>query len=92
MEHQQPELDPEKKTAGLREKSPVLKKWLFGIAGAAVLGVRALLIFSGKEDKSAAIAKERKVKSRHSDGLLKDTINSHEWVDLGLPSGTLWAT
>lgn len=78
--------------ARVLEKAPVLRKWLFGIAAAASLGVLALLIFSGKEDEAVATAKEYNVKPRRSDGLLKDTINGHEWVDLGLPSGVLWAT
>lgn len=92
MERTQPELDPGKKPAAVWKKASALKKWLFGIAGAASFGVLVLLIFVGKEDKPVAVAKERKVRPRHTDRLLKDTLNSHEWVDLGLPSGTLWAT
>lgn len=72
-------------------KMAKIKKWLFGIAGVAIVGVLVLLCFPTTENEAKPIAKENKER-RSRTGVLKDTINGHEWINLGLPSGTKWAT
>lgn len=43
---------------------------------------------SGKE----SIERDKEIRREHKISVLTDTINGHRWVDLGLPSGTKWAT
>lgn len=73
------------------KKRAKIKKWLFGIAGAAILGVLALLLLRSNKDESNPSTEIRKARTERT-GVLQGTINGHEWVDLGLPSGTKWAT
>lgn len=91
MEHNRPDMNPESNPAAALEEVSVLKRWLFGIAVVSLLGVLTLLVFSGEKKKAHAPIKTYKVRKEYT-GILKDTINGHEWVDLGLPSGTKWAT
>ena len=91
MEQTRPDLDPESRPAAVLEEVSVLKRWLFGIAVVSLLGVLTLLVLSGEKKKTAPPAKPHKERKDNS-GILKDTLNGHEWVDLGLPSGTKWAT
>ncbi|MDE5870770.1 MAG: hypothetical protein K2H22_02325 [Muribaculaceae bacterium] len=67
-----------------------IKRWLFGVAGVAILGVLALLLLPEGGKETPTPVKERKRPDRTE--VLKDTINGHEWVDLGLPSGLKWAS
>ncbi len=92
MEHPKPENETESRPAAAFEKVSVLKKWLLGIAVAAMLGVSILMIHSGDAPREVhRPSKEKKVRT-DSPQILKDIIKGHEWVDLGLPSGTKWAT
>lgn len=92
MESDWQEHDPESRPAAVLEKVSVIKKWLFGIAGVALLGVLILLIHTaGSHSEAKHIHKEKKIRKGKAE-VLKDTLNGHEWVDLGLPSGTKWAT
>ena len=91
MEHNQQDNDQNLRQAAVFEDVSVLKRWLFGITGAALLGMLILLIHSTDSHQNKPILKERKVRSKET-GVVKDTLNGHEWVDLGLPSGTKWAT
>ena len=91
MEQRHPELNPESRPAAVFEKVSVLKRWLFGIAVVSLLGVLTLLVTGPTKKTAKQPAKPRKVRSEQP-SLLKDTLNGYEWVDLGLPSGTKWAT
>ena len=91
LEQTGPDIDTEKRPWSVLEKPNTVKKWLFGIAVAALFGVSGLVIHydSIHEAKhSATLSKQRTKEST----VVKDTLNGHEWVDLGLPSGTKWAT
>ncbi|MDE6650023.1 MAG: fibrobacter succinogenes major paralogous domain-containing protein [Muribaculaceae bacterium] len=71
----------------------VLKiKWIFGIAGILALSI---IVMSGlllhENSNSDAQVTVRKIRTSN-DGPLTGTINDHDWVDLGLPSGLKWAT
>ena len=77
---------PEPKNEG---KSQNKKKGLWiglGIAAAIVLLVLLL------RPKSAPQAYEISSQTNTPSATLTGTANGHEWVDLGLPSGLLWAT
>lgn len=92
MEHSQQENNPESRLAAAFEKEAALKRYLFIIAGVAILAVLVWLIHStGTPRKNTRPHKEMRIRKENT-GVLKDTINGHEWVDLGLPSGTKWAT
>lgn len=91
MEHISPESDPESKPAAAFEDPWPIKKWLFGIVGVAVIGVLAFLWLQDNAKDSKPSVREKKVGTKQAE-ILKDSINGHEWVDLGLPSGTKWAT
>lgn len=91
MEHTRPETDSEQRPAAVFEKATTLKRWLFGIAVASLIGVLVLLIQIGADKKPQSTVKPRKVRTEMP-SVVKDTLNGHEWVDLGLPSGTKWAT
>lgn len=84
-------MEPEYRPGAALEEVFVLKKWLFGIAVVSLLGVLTLLVLSGDDKKSTPSVKTHKVRKEYK-GILKDTVNGHEWVDLELPSGTKWAT
>lgn len=91
MEQRVPEVDPEYRPGAVLEEVSVLKKWLFGIAVVSLLGVLTLLVLNGGEKKASQPAKPHKVRKEYS-VIPKGRVNGHEWVDLGLPSGTKWAT
>lgn len=91
MEQSRPNFDPEHRPGAALEDVSVLKRWLFGIAVVSFLGVLTLLVLGGDKKKNHAPVKTHRVRQEYT-GILKDTVNGHEWVDLGLPSGTKWAT
>lgn len=91
MEQTEPDIDTLKRTVAVLKKPHTVKKWLFGIAVAASFGVSGLLMYSCGMHESKHTVKKLKQRS-NSSSAVKDTINGHEWVDLGLPSGTKWAT
>ena len=91
MEQSQSESKPESILPISYEKTAQIKKWLFCIAGVAAIGVAVLLLHPRDAKDVKPLIKSKKVRTE-STGLLKDTVNGHEWVDLGLPSGTKWAT
>ena len=55
----------------------------------AMLSVAMLLIFAGCEDD---FGPEHDRGNNGGGGATTGTINGHDWVDLGLPSGLKWAT
>lgn len=91
MEHTDPEREQKMPPAAVLEKTSVRRKWLLGIAGGAMLGVCLLLAFSGQKRQHHAEVKAKKERSTPAYELT-DTVNGHEWVDLGLPSGVKWAS
>ncbi|MDE7347983.1 MAG: hypothetical protein K2N48_14730, partial [Muribaculaceae bacterium] len=91
MEQSQSESNPESNPMVSYEKTAKIKKWLFGIVGVAVLGIAASLWLPNDDKEAKQAPKVKKIRTERN-GVLKDTINGHEWVDLGLPSGTRWAT
>lgn len=92
MESTDPEIKQASRPAAVLEKTSAVKKWLLGIAGVAIFGVSVLLVHSGEgQQKYKSVGKENKVRERTAE-IVKDTVNGHEWVDLGLTSGLKWAT
>lgn len=89
MTHTRPETDLEE----ARDKNTLLSKWAYGIAGTAITCVLAMLILSGcrsegnnnDENATRHVRKTNNVQ-------LTGSVNGHDWVDLGLPSGLKWAT
>lgn len=92
MEGIGPDKEHAHKPAAVLEKKTPIKMWLFGIAVGALIGVSGLLIHSGGMKEVKQAVKEKKMRSKEDSKVLKDTVNGHEWVDLGLPSGVRWAT
>lgn len=92
MDQRRPNIEHDALPAAALENVSVLKKWLIGIAVVALLGVLTLLVLSGEEEKTPGPVKETKVRKERKGGSMKGTLNGHEWVDLGLPSGTRWVT
>lgn len=92
MEHFKETSDRKSRPAVSFEKTDKIKKWFFGLAGVALLCVLILLVKSA--DSPSYVKKS--ITGNHickkNTGPLRDTINGHEWIDLGLPSGTKWAT
>lgn len=74
------------------EKKKFLK-WAWWISRLAVVCILAIYVLSGcrndggqnNEDKIEFVKKQ-------NNGELTGTINGHNWVDMGLPSGLKWAT
>lgn len=91
MEQTRPDLNPENRPGAALEEVSVLKRWLFGIAAVSLIGVIILLIHISDREKPTHTVRQHKTRTEQPT-ILKDTINGHEWVDLGLPSGTKWAT
>lgn len=91
MEHTNPASDPESRPGAALEDVSALKRWLFGIAVVSLLGVFTFIVTRSGDNDSRPTEKTHRLRT-HKVGLLKDTVNGHEWVDLGLTSGTLWAT
>ncbi|MDE6553032.1 MAG: hypothetical protein K2K98_08760 [Muribaculaceae bacterium] len=92
MEHHHPESEPETRPAATLEDVSTLKRWLFVIAAVSLLGILTLLVHSGADQKKPIPVKETKVRKERKGGAMQGTVNGHKWVDLGLPSGTRWAT
>lgn len=92
MEQSRPDLNPESRPVAALEEVSVLKRWLFGIAAVSLLGVLTLLVFSANNEKTSRPQKTTKERVDRKVDAVKGTANGHEWVDLGLPSGTRWAT
>ena len=92
MDHTQPEYEPESRPGSMLENVSVLKKWLFGIAVVSLLGVLSLLVLNGGEQSNSTGKKTAKDIKERAGYEVKGTVNGYEWVDLGLPSGTKWAT
>lgn len=91
MEQTKPDRDPSSLPAAILENVSSKRKWLFGIAAGATLGVLVLLIHLSSDRPSRPTVKERKVRTELPENVT-DSINGHQWIDLGLPSGTKWAT
>lgn len=66
---------------------------VFVIAGVVMMMVLAVSMSIGcnREGKSS-IGNDEEVSKGRKEGPLTGTINGHEWIDLGLPSGIKWAT
>lgn len=63
------------------------------IAKVAMLVVLALFLTIGcKRDNEKSAENETKSTQHRKNGPHTGTINGHEWIDLGLPSGVKWAT
>ncbi len=85
------------KSAPLSRRNARIKKWILCIAGSGVLTVLILLglKLGDKPINNTIPQKPNTVKTLSSIkryGPSHGTLNGHEWVDLGLPSGTKWAT
>lgn len=87
-----PQLKTRKRTSYKKRRK--ISIWMFCIAVAALSGIALVMLLSDGSivskavDNSSNIANTRKKKGAS----LYGTINGHEWIDLGLPSGVLWAT
>ncbi len=92
MMQNEPESEPKSRPGAVLESNSTLKRLLFGIAAVALLGVLTLLVHSGEGQKKPLPAKETKVRKERKGSPMQGVTNGHEWVDLGLPSGTRWAT
>ena len=66
--------------------------WFNGIAGITIIGILALSLSFGCRNVAKDTSKSTKIVKKSTDGELSGTIDGHEWVDLGLPSGLKWAT
>lgn len=73
-------------------KKKKISRWVYCIAGIAVAVILATALFLNyKSNSKNATDNEPKYCLDHT-GDITGTINGHEWVDLGLPSGLKWAT
>ncbi len=76
-----------------QNKKKIGLKRVYGIAGIALIAILALALFLINASKGkSAIDNEIRLCLDHSTDEITGTINGHEWVDLGLPSGLKWAT
>lgn len=74
-------------------KTTLFSIWAFRIAGIALSCILALVLLSGCNSEGKNTSENEKVSTKvRKDGPLTGTINGHEWIDLGLPSGIKWAT
>ncbi len=74
-----------------QKKSRKISKWLLGIlASVSILSIIIILVMpkDNGDDKEEDILKQHR---EHTSGSVTGTINGHDWVDLGLPSGLKWA-
>lgn len=70
-----------------------ISKWTYGIVGITILGILSLsFLFSCSKGENKSSDEETKTVKRSHTAELTGSINEHEWVDLGLPSGIKWAT
>ena len=67
-----------------------MQRFTKGIA--AIMLLLAVVSVSGCENGSSGDSKESEQSSEKKADPLFGSCEGHEWVDLGLPSGTLWAT
>lgn len=74
-------------------KKKKVSRWVYATAGAVILGILAMavILHINKNGKNN-IDDEPKYCLDHISQEITGTINGHEWVDLGLPSGLKWAT
>lgn len=74
-------------------KKTLVSKWVYRIAGIAIACFLVLLLMTGcNSGGENTTEKETHSVKSHNNGQLTGTINGHEWIDLGLPSGLKWAT
>ncbi len=86
-------IQPESSTAAPKPTKRRLPKWAYGIAGIATVGILAMAcLFTDCSSGQKTVDTEKKTKQPRLSGALTDSINGHQWVDLGLPSGLRWAT
>ena len=57
-----------------------------------IIGILALSLSIGCKNVAKDTSEDAKIVTKSSNEELSGTINGHEWVDLGLPSGLKWAT
>ena len=80
-------------------EKPKSKAWLWALLACAVVAAIITAIVGGRKEKPAAVETPAPVeipapvdKPTPAGKPTTGTINGHDWVDLGLPSGLKWAT
>lgn len=70
-----------------------VSKWAYGVVNLAILVILALSSLTAcKGEGRNSKNEDAKIVRKHDNDQLTGTINDHDWVDLGLPSGIRWAT
>lgn len=84
---------PDTDSKDAKYKKTLVSTWVYGIAGIALTCVLALLFLSGcRDERKNASENETQNVRKKTNGQLTGSVNGHDWVDLGLPSGLKWAT
>lgn len=84
---------PETDIEEAQNEKTLVSKWAYGFAEIAITFCLALLFLTGCGSRGEnTVDNETNRVTSHTNGELTGTINGHEWVDLGLPSGLKWAT
>lgn len=86
------DIRPDTDSKDAKYKKTLVSTWV-GIAGIALTCVLALLFLSGcRDERKNASENETQNVRKKTNGQLTGSVNGHDWVDLGLPSGLKWAT